>query len=196
MSPPVAAAVYIVQTIFSLYLMVVMLRFLLQLVRADFYNPVSQFVVKATNPFLNPMRKLIPGHRRFDVPSILLALIVQMLLLLIVVYLRFEVVLGLPTLVLWSLLGILVTLFNIYFFAIIVDIILSWVAPQSFHPAALLIRQLTEPVMEPARKLLPPAGGIDFSPLLVFLLLNVMNILILNPLAQTLGVPRGLLLGL
>lgn len=196
MSPIANAGVYVIQTLFSLYLLVAVLRFLLQLVRADFYNPLSQFVVRVTNPFLNIMRKVIPGHYRFDLPSLLLALLVQMLELLIVVYLRFEVLLSVPHLFLWSFVGLLALVFNIYFFALIIDIIASWVAPQSYHPALMLVRQLINPVMEPVRKVIPPAGGLDFSPLLVFMLLNVLKILLIDPLAQSLGVPSGLLLGL
>lgn len=196
MSPITNAGVYVIQTLFSLYLLIVVFRFLLQLVRADFYNPLSQFVVRATNPFLNLLRKIIPGHYRFDLPSLLLALMVQMLELVIVVYLRFDLVLSVPHLFLWSIAGLLALVFNIYFFLLIIDIIASWVAPQSYHPALMLVRQLIAPIMDPVRKLLPPAGGLDFSPLLVFMLLNVLNILLIAPLAQSLGIPRGLLLGL
>ncbi len=196
MNPLAQALVYVIQTVFSLYLLIVVIRLLLQLVRADFYNPISQFAVRATNPLLNPLRKLLPAHRLIDFPSLILAVLLQMLEFLIVVWLHTGMLIGPVNLFLWALLGLLVMLFNVFFFCLIIEIVLSWVAPQSHHPATQLIRQINDPLMRPARRLLPPMGGMDFSPLLVFMLLNVLNILLLAPMAQALGVPRGLILGI
>ncbi len=196
MSPLTLALVYVVQTVFSIYLLIVVIRLLLQLVRADFYNPISQFVVRATDPVLAPMRKVIPIHRRVDFASFVLAILVQMLCFVIVIWLHTGMMVNPLNLFLWAVLGLLVMLFNVFFFCLIIEIILSWVAPQSYHPASQLIRQINDPLMRPARRLLPPTGGLDLSPLLVFMMLNVLNILLLSPLAEALGVPRGLILGL
>lgn len=187
--------VYLIQTAISLYLMAMLLRFLLQLVRADFYNPISQFLVKITNPLVIPMRKLVPGLAGIDLSSLLLCILLQ---LLGIVALLLISGLGFPNfllLVAWSALGVVALLVNIYFFALLAMIILSWVAPASRHPAILLLHQITEPVMAPFRKALPPMGGMDFSPILVFILINIVQIS-LRHMAAGIGLHPALVIGL
>ncbi len=185
---------YLVQTAFGVLLFAVLVRLLLQLARADFYNPISQFIVKVTSPLLRPLRRVIPPLGRFDSASLVLALAIQCVATLIVLaLLGFSI--GNPLLLLaWSLLGIASLLLNIYFFGILLLIVFSWIAPQSHHPGIALLYQLTEPVMAPVRRLLPPLGGLDLSPILVFILINVLEIL-LRGLAQGVGLPRGVVLG-
>lgn len=186
---------YLVQTVFNLYLLAVLLRFLLQLARADFYNPLSQFLVRITNPVLKPLRRLIPGLLGVDMAALVLALLVQMLGMALS-----YLVLGYAPpnpgmLLVWSVIGCVAMVVNIYFIGILVGIILSWVAAGSYNPMVLLIHQLTEPVLAPFRKLLPPMGGLDLSPILVFLVINVIRI-ILRHLAGSVGLPPMLVLGL
>jgi YggT family protein len=186
---------YLVQTIISLYLLAMLLRFLLQLVRADFYNPICQFLVKVTNPLVIPLRRVIPGYAGIDSASLLLSVVLQ---LLGIVALLLVNGLGLPNvglLLLWSVLGVIGLLVNIYFFALLAMIILSWVAPGSNHPAIYLLHQITEPVMAPVRKALPPMGGMDFSPILVFILINVIQIA-LRHMAAGVGLHPALVIGL
>ena len=102
---------------------------------------------------------------------------------------------GIVLLLLWSVLGVIGLLVNIYFFALLAMIILSWVAPGSRHPAIYLLHQITEPVMAPVRKLLPPMGGLDFSPILVFILINIIQIVLRN-LASGIGLHPALVIGL
>ena len=103
----------------------------------------------------------------------------------------------LPIYVAWVLVGLFSIILKIYFFALLISVISSWIAPYSNHPALSLIHQITEPICTPARKLLPPMGGIDFSIILVFVFINIIdNILVVAPLAQMLGVPPNLILGL
>jgi len=151
----------------------VLLRFLLQLVKADFYNPLSQFIVKATSPVLIPMRRFIPGMFGLDIASLLLAYTLQCIENILLFAVR-----GIPVqpfIILWHSIGSLITLFlYIYFFAILVQVILSWVNPGSYNPATALIYRITEPVMQPARKILPPFSGFDLSPLLIFIILNLL----------------------
>ena len=187
--------VYLLQTFITLYLVAMLLRFLLQLVRADFYNPISQFLVKITNPLVVPLRKVIPGYAGIDVASLLLSILLQ---LLAIVALLLVNGLGLPNaglLLLWSVLGVLGLVVEIYFFAVLAMIILSWVAPGSNHPAIYLLYQITEPVMAPLRKALPPMGGLDFSPILLFILINVIQIVLRN-LAAGVGLHPALVIGL
>lgn len=195
MGPMTEIGFLLVQTLFSLYLGVVILRLLLQLARADFYNPISQFMVKATNPLLLPLRKVIPPVGKIDSASVVLALVVQMVAMLAILLLFGARVPDVLTLLGWSVIGCIALTVNIYFFAIIINIILSWVAPGSYHPAAVLLYQLTEPVMQPFRKLIPPMGGIDLSPILVFLSISVLQILI-KAMAQSAGLSPALVFGL
>ncbi|TBW52198.1 YggT family protein [Marinobacter halodurans] len=168
------------QIISTFYLTIVLLRFLLQLARADFYNPISQFVVKATNPPLRPLRKVIPGWGGIDGAALVLAILIQMLtFFLILITLSGGVPAFNPlTLVAWSVVTVLGLIVKIYFWSVLAIVIISWIAPGSPHPAIQLIGQLTEPVMRPVRNLMPAVGGLDLSPIVVFLILNVISIVI------------------
>ncbi|WP_372758183.1 YggT family protein [Litorivivens sp.] len=195
MGPLTEIGFLLVQTFFSLYLAVVILRLLLQLARADFYNPISQFMVKATNPVLLPLRRVIPPIGKVDTASVVLALLVQMVAMVAIIALFGARLPNVLTLLGWSVIGCLALTVNLYFFAIIINIILSWVAPGTHHPAAVLLYQLTEPVMQPFRKIIPPMGGIDLSPIMVFLVISVLQIL-LKSMAQSAGLSAVLVFGL
>lgn len=190
------AAVFLVQTLLGLYVMILLIRLLLQFTRADFYNPIAQALVKVTQPVVSPLQKVLPRAGRLSLPTLVVAIVVQALLIAMVFMLSG---LGWPNLlnvVIWSLIGIASQILDILFFAILGSIILSWVAPQSHHPATLLLRQITEPVMAPARRLLPNLGGVDFSPIVVFIVINLVEMMAVYPLAQAFGMPRGLIVGL
>lgn len=168
------------QILSTFYLTIVLLRFLLQLARADFYNPISQFVVKATNPPLRPLRKVVPGWGGIDGASLVLAIIIQTVTFLLILIALNN---GLPainplTLLAWSVVTVLGLIVKIYFWSVLAIVIISWIAPGSPHPAIQLIGQLTEPVMRPVRNVMPAVGGLDLSPIVVFLLLNVVSIVI------------------
>lgn len=178
MSALYAVLIYLVQTLLGLFLIAMLLRFLLQLVRADFYNPISQFIVKLTNPLVLPLRAVIPGYAGIDFASLVLVLFLQMAGIALVFLLSQGAVPPLPSLIIGAVLGVVALLVQFYFFALLAMIILSWVAQGSRHPAILLLYQVTEPVMAPFRKLLPAMGGLDFSPIIVFILINVIQIVI------------------
>jgi YggT family protein len=186
---------YLIQTLLSLYLLAMLLRFLLQLARADFYNPICQFLVKVTNPLVIPLRRMIPGFAGLDMASLVLALLLQLAGIVALLLING---LGLPNILLllaWSALGVVSLLVNIYFFALLAMIILSWIAPGSRNPAVFLLFQITEPVMAPFRKVLPAMGGMDFSPILVFILINVIQIA-LRHMAAGIGLHPALVIGL
>lgn len=187
--------VYLLQTVIGIYLLIMLLRFLLQLVLADFYNPVSQFLVRATNPLVLPLRRLLPARKRFDPASLLLAILLQLLGIAATLGLYGMSLPGISLLLAWSVVGVAGLLVKIYFFALLAMIILSWVAPGSANPAVFLMYQITEPVMAPVRRILPPMGGLDFSPILVFVLINVVQILLRN-LAAGLGLHPALVMGI
>ncbi|GLX12145.1 hypothetical protein Pstr01_03840 [Pseudomonas straminea] len=190
------AAVYILQTIGSFYLLIVLLRFILQLVRADFYNPLSQFIVRATHPILKPLRRIIPSLGGLDLASLVLALIVQFVLMALTLMLM-GVGIGDPLLILvWSIIGVTALLLKVFFFALIISVILSWVAQGTHNPAALLVNQICEPLLMPIRRVLPNLGGLDLSPIVAFLILNLIDMLVIRNLAISTGMFSGLSLAI
>ncbi len=193
MSGLVEALIYIIQTLGSLYLLIVLLRFILQLVRADFYNPLSQFTVKATQPLLKPLRRFIPSIAGLDTASLVLAVLVQLLLMVVTLSLMgFNPISVIPQLLVWSLIGVTSLFFKVFFFALIVSVILSWVAPGSHNPGAQLVNQLCEPLLAPFRKLLPNLGGLDISPIFAFIALNLLDRFVIANLAAMTGMPTML----
>lgn len=185
--------IYIIQTLGSLYLLIMLLRFLLQLVKADFYNPLSQFIVRATQPLVRPLRRILPNAGRFDSSSLLLALLIQLLLMVVVVALAGYSPLALVAqLLLWSVLALTSLTLKVFFFALIASVILSWVAPGTHNPAAQLVEQLCAPLLEPVRRLLPNLGGLDISPIFVFMAINLLDRFLVLRLAVQSGMPHFL----
>jgi YggT family protein len=170
------AGTFLIQALASIYLVIVLLRFLLQLCGADFYNPVSQFAHKATLPLLAPIRKLFPPYRNIDFASVILALLLQWIAIQVTASINGNPLINVFYVLWWGFLGLVSMLINIYIYGLLAAIILSWVAPHNPHPAISLLWQLMEPVLAPFRRLLPSLGGLDFSPILVFLVLNVLRI--------------------
>ena len=190
------AAVYILQTIGSLYLLIVLLRFILQLVRADFYNPLSQFIVRATHPLLKPLRKVIPSVAGLDLASLVLAIVVQLVLMALTLMLLGYGVDNPLQLLVWSIIGVTALFLKVFFFALIISVILSWVAQGSHNPTAMLINQICEPLLSPIRRILPSMGGLDLSPIVAFLILNLIDMLVIRNLAIMSGMYKGLSLAI
>ncbi|HBO4505976.1 TPA: YggT family protein [Pseudomonas aeruginosa] len=187
------AAIYILQTLGSLYLLIVLLRFILQLVRADFYNPLSQFIVRATKPLLNPLRRIIPGFGGIDLASLVLAILIQLVLMILILMLMGYGVGGfIMQLLIWSIIAVTSLFLKVFFFALIISVILSWVAPGSYNPGAQLVNQICEPLLMPFRKLLPNLGGLDLSPIFAFLALKLIDMPVINNLAAMTGMPQQL----
>ncbi|MCU1721964.1 MULTISPECIES: YggT family protein [Pseudomonas] len=186
------AAIFILQTIGSLYLLIIMLRFILQLVRANFYNPLSQFAVRATQPLLKPMRRIIPSLFGLDMSSLVLAIIVQMALMGAILMLLYGTIGNPLQLLIWSLIGVTALFLNIFFYALIISVILSWVAPGSHNPGAELINQICDPFLAPFRRILPNLGGLDISPILAFMALKLLDMLVINNLAAMTLMPEVL----
>lgn len=191
MSALAQALVYVIQTLGSLYLLIILLRFILQLVRADFYNPLSQFTVRATQPLLKPVRRIIPGFGGVDLAALVLAVLVQLALMMVVVVLLGASIGGLfPALLIWALLGVASLFLKVFFFALIVSVILSWVAPQTHNPAAELVNQICEPLLAPFRRILPSLGGLDLSPIFAFIVINLLDRFVISQLAAATGMPQ------
>lgn len=178
MQPLFQIATLIIQTVASLYLVFVVLRFMLQLARADFYNPFSQAIVKVTNPLLMPLRKVVPGFFGVDFACIVLALLISF----IAIELNLLVITGSlhnpGVILIWAVLGLLKLITYIIFGGLIITIIASFIAPHSSHPILTLVHQLMTPIRAPFSKILPPMGGLDFSPILIILAINIVWILL------------------
>lgn len=178
----VEALAWLINTLFGLYILVVLLRLLLQWVRASFYNPVAQFIVKVTNPPLKPLRRIIPGFGGIDFASITLLVLLQAINLTIVAMLLNEPIhpgiLAVKTIV-----ELLSLTLNVFLFSILIQVILSWVNP-GYNPATALLFSLNEPLLAPARRLIPPIAGIDLSPIAVIILLQLLKMLLIPSVAQ------------
>jgi len=182
----------VINTLFDIYLLMVLLRFMLQWLRADFYNPVSQFIVRATTPPLKPLRRIIPGLGGQDMAAIVLSLLLLLAKYLLIRSLGANAIevanvaaplasAGIAGLLLIAVAEVLATFINIFLFAIIVQVILSWVNTGGYNPVIGLIQTLSEPVMRPIRKFIPPLGGLDLTPLFASLGLMVIKMLLIPP---------------
>ena len=177
------AIVFLIQTLFDLYLVAIMLRVLLQVVRADFYNPVSQFLVKVTNPPLIPLRRIIPGFAGIDFAAILLMLTIKIVELLIILFLQ-NVSISFPGLIVFAIAELLNLLKNVFLFTILIQVVISWINPGAYNPALSLLYSINEPLLGRARRLIPPISGFDLSPIVVLILLQLVAILLIAPIAD------------
>lgn len=184
-SPLSQAGVFLIQTLFGFAIFVVLARVFLQLVRANFFNPICQFVVKVTNPILVPVKKLIPNIGRFDTAAMVLAYVLQ-LLENALVYGILGVSISVPVMLAFTVVTLIGTTFTFFFVVIIVQVILSWVSPYGDNPVSPVVSQLAAPIVDPIRRILPPLAGIDFSPMVAIILLHVTKILVIGYLTQLL----------
>lgn len=171
------STVFLISTLFNLYLMVVILRLWLQLARADFYNPFSQFVVKATQPIVGPLRRLIPSIGRLDTATLVFALLIVALK-----YVVLNVMLGsggidVVGIIVLSCVSFINECLSLVFWVLILRAILSWVS-QGNNPMELVMTQLTEPFLAPIRRILPQMGGLDLSVLVAIIALQFIRLLL------------------
>ncbi len=152
--------VFLVDILIHLYTLALMLRLILQWVRADFYNPVSQFLVKITNPVVTPLRRVIPGYWGIDFATLILVLLFTAIKTMIVYS-----SLSPEGIALGTLIATLDLVLNIFLYAIIIQAILSWVNPDPYNPVVSLLNSLTWPILKHFRKLIPPISGFDISPI-------------------------------
>jgi len=176
------AGIYLINIVFFIFILAVMLRFLLQTIRADFYNPICQTLITLTNPALKPLRRWIPGFMGIDWPSIILMILLQTLeisLIALLVSGHLPPPISFPVIIVSKLLFMLI---YVYIFVIIIQAIISWIQPGSYSPFTVLLYQLSEPLVRPVRRYIPAAGGIDWSLLIILILLNLALILLVAPL--------------
>lgn len=174
------ASLFLVNVLFNLYIIIVILRILLQLVRIDFYHPVSQFLVKVTNPLVLPLRRVLPPLGRFDTAAAVLVLLLKMLQLLLA-GLLLDSSAPIPALATFAVASLLQTLVNILSVTILIQVILSWIDPYGQNPVSAVLHRLNEPLLAPVRRRMPDLGGIDLSPLVVIVALQLAGILVVAP---------------
>jgi len=156
----------IINFVGSAYIGIVLLRFLCQLVRADYYNPISKTLVRFTNPLLIPLRKIIPGFGGIDWAALVLAFLLEVALIIVVQLVFGKVFLDIIILPI-ALIALINLALNFYFYGMIILVIASFVAPHTYNPVVSLLGQLIDPILRPIRKILPPLGGLDFSPMVL-----------------------------
>lgn len=170
---------FLIQTIFDLYVFVLVLRVLLGIAGANYFDPVIQFIVRCTGFIVNPVRRVIPNYRRIEVSTIIIILGFEIIKFTLMGLLNFNM-LSVNGILILSLADGLKLILQTFFYAIILQVILSWVQPDS--PVNRLLYQVTAPLMRPIQRVIPPIGGIDISPIPAMILLQFMMIMIVNPL--------------
>jgi YggT family protein len=166
-----SALLFLVKTITDLYLLTFLLRFIMQWVRASYYNPFAQFVLKVTNPLVVPARRVLPSVAGLDMPTLAVLFVLELLVTwLLFALLSFSP--GIAELLLYSALRLVALVLWFYTVGAFIYVILSWFGDRGRNPLGAVLTELIDPILRPARRLLPPIGGLDLSPLVVILLLQ------------------------
>ena len=171
------AIYFIVKTLVQLYLLLLLLRFWLPVLRADFRNPIAQGILRITSPLVIPVRRFISPIGRLDTSTILVAYVLEFLLVLTLLALRGLNVRALP-IAITAILELAIQSLNLFFFIILIKVVLSWVAPQNYNPMTALLNTMDEPVLRPFRRIVPAIGGFDISPIFAIVLLKAAEIVL------------------
>ena len=173
------AIVFIIDALARLYLLVLLLRLFLPVVRADFHNPLAQAVLKLTSPLVIPVRRILPPLGRIDTATVVVAFGIQYLAIFLMALVQ-GIRPAIAGLMLASLVSLVLLTINLFFWLIIIRIILSWVAGSTYNPAIAIVYALTEPLLRPFRRLIPDLGGFDISPIFVLIALGALMRLIMG----------------
>ncbi len=171
------AIVFIVNTLAQLYLFVLLLRFWLPWLGADFRNPIAQAILKLTSPVVVPVRRIVPPVGRLDTATVLVAFIIQYLTIVVLLMIMGHSA-GFAPIAITTLVNLVLLSLRLFTFAIIVRVILSWIAPTGYNPALAIIQTLTDRILQPFRRVIPPLGGLDLSPLFAIILLMAVTIIV------------------
>lgn len=197
-SPALQSIGFILGILFNLYATVVAVRFVMQVVRADYYNPLAQAVVKLTDPLLIPLRRVIPSVKRYDTASLVLVFVVLLLKMLVFKFLSLGAVpaigasalvsqLPFVKIVLLAVLDVIHQFFNVFIYALIIQAILSWIPNSGGNPVHSLVSSIGEPVLRPMRNIIPPLGGIDLTVFFTIIGLFAIRIFFIGSLRQLFG---------
>ena len=176
------ATIFLVELFFDIFIIALLLRYLLTKVHADSFNPLSGLIIKVTNPLLKPLRRKIPGYLGVDWSSVVALLLIQALEVTLVELIMSGEMLAFSGLIILTVAHLLKTILYIYLFIIIVQVIISWINPDAYNPITMIMYQLSEPILKPVRRIIPSAGGFNFSPLIILVIINLLMILLISPL--------------
>jgi YggT family protein len=165
------ALIFVLKTLTHLYLLLLLLRFWLPVLRADFRNPVAQGILRITSPLVIPLRRFVPAIGRVDTATVLVAFTIEYLLILLLLTLSRITPEFLP-IAITAIMDLAVLSLNMFFFVILIKIIMSWVAPNNYNPVTAMLTTISEPVLRPFRRMLPPIGGIDISPIFAIVIIQ------------------------
>lgn len=174
--------IFLIKTLFNLYILILMLRMILQWAGAHFYNPISQFVVKLTNPVVKPLRQILPPIKGIDLATTLILLALEVIKLLLIIWLKAGVLpngVGLLIMAFGDIIGVIL---NIFFYVIIIYVFLSWVNPRQHNSFTEILYLMGEPLLKPARRIIPPIAGFDISPIPILIILQLLIMLVSTPL--------------
>ena len=165
------ALIFILKTFTHLYLLLLLLRFWLPVLRADFRNPVAQGVLRITSPLVIPLRRFVPAVGRVDTATVLVAFTIEYLLILLLLTLS-RVAPEFVPIAITAVMDLAVLSLNMFFFVILIKIIMSWVAPNNYNPVTAMLTTLSEPILHPFRRIVPPIGGLDISPIIAIVIIQ------------------------
>ncbi|MAJ91305.1 MAG: hypothetical protein CMF40_03845 [Legionellales bacterium] len=178
------AAIFLVQLFFDIFILAFLLRYLLTKLRINSYNPLSEVIIRVTNPVLKPLRRMIPGYYGVDWSSIVALLLIQSLEIIITQLIIRGDVIAINALFILTMANLLKMILYIYMFTIIIQVIISWINPGAYNPIVTIMSQLTDPILRPVRRIASFGGGLDFSPLIVLVIIQLLMILIISPLME------------
>jgi len=171
------ALVFVINAVAQLYLFVLLLRILLPWLGADYRNPITQAILKITSPVVVPLRRIIPPVGRVDTATVLVAFIIQYVLIMLIL-LIFGKSATIGAIALTAVVDLVLLMLRLLVFAIIIRVILSWISPGGYNPALAIIHALTDRVLLPFRRIIPPLGGLDLSPLVAIILITAVTIVV------------------
>jgi YggT family protein len=181
MSDPVSSAIlFLITTIFDLYTFVLMVRLVLVAVRADFFNPLSQVIIKLTQFIILPLRRVIPNYKNIELASVALLLVIEIIKCLFIGLIS-EPNVNFPGIIVLACADILKSLVYLFLYAIVLQAIMSWVN-QGYSALGVLLARITAPIMRPFQRIIPPIASVDVSPIAVIIVLQLLIILIISPL--------------
>lgn len=187
------ATIFLFKALTDLITSAVLLTFLFRLLKVDYYNPIVQGIMRITNVLTSGIRKIIKPIFGLDISALLIVIFLQVFAFYLLT-LAGSVAFNAIAMVSWALYSALLLSLRMIWWALLVGVIMSWIAPMNTHPAMRLIQQMSDQICKPFRVILPPMGGLDFSPILAFLFLQFLQIAI-RSLSLNSGLPIGLSVG-
>ena len=171
------AGLFLINTVVNLYLFILSVRLILAWSRANYFNPITRFIITVTQPVINPLRRVIPNIKNLETATLVFMVVVEVLKFLLLSFLFFSI--PIVTLIILSLLDTIKVILSTFFYAILVQAILSWVqVSYTASPVVEVLERLTSPILRPLRRIIPPIGGIDITPIPALIGLQLLMMLL------------------